>query len=95
MVTNVRSHGRADLRKTPRRSFQYKARIITDASAPPRVCAISDISENGARLVLQSEADLPEHFVLLLTKEGSARRKCRLVWRDGTAVGVEFTHVRP
>jgi len=90
VVVNDKFRGRAELRKKPRRQFQYTARILADAAAPPRPCAISDISDSGARIVLNSEADLPEQFVLLLTKEGRARRKCRVVWRSGTMVGVAF-----
>jgi hypothetical protein len=90
VVVTDKLRGRAELRKKPRRQFQYTARIIADAAAPPRPCAISDISDTGARIVLNSEADVPEQFVLLLTKEGRARRKCRVVWRSGAMVGVAF-----
>jgi hypothetical protein len=91
MAVTEKFRGRAELRKKPRRQFQYTARILADGATPPRPCAISDISDGGARLVLNSEADLPEQFVLLLTKEGRARRTCRVVWRSGSIVGVEFT----
>lgn len=94
MVVTEKIRGRAELRRKPRRQFQYTARIVADAAAPPRPCAISDISDSGARLVLNSDAALPEQFVLLLTKEGSARRKCRVVWRSGSIVGVEFMGVQ-
>ncbi len=89
MVTD-KFRGRAEMRRKPRRAFQYTARILADAAAPPRPCAISDISDSGARIILNSEADLPQQFVLLLTKEGRARRKCRVIWRTGSVVGVEF-----
>jgi hypothetical protein len=94
MVVTDKIRGRAELRKKPRRQFQYTARIVADPATPPRPCAISDISDGGARLVLNSEADLPEQFVLLLTKEGNARRKCRVVWRSGSIIGVEFMGVQ-
>jgi len=94
MVVTGKFRGRAELRKKPRRQFQYTARIVADAATPPRPCAISDISDSGARIVLNSQADLPEQFILLLTKEGRARRKCRVVWRSGSIVGVEFMGVQ-
>lgn len=50
---------------------------------------ITDISERGARLY--SEVDMPETFTLSMTGEGEhMRRECRVVWRLGGELGVEF-----
>jgi hypothetical protein len=81
---------RAELRRKPRRQFHYNASVLLDATSQPCRCSISDISETGARIVLESECELPERFILLLTSSGEARRHCRLVWRNGLAAGVEF-----
>lgn len=88
IVANYRNG--AELRKKPRRHFHYTAKIIVDDTAPPLPCAISDISELGARIVLEREVELPETFWLLLTANGQARRHCRTVWRTGLNLGVEF-----
>lgn len=86
---------RTELREKPRRQFHYDASILTSAKGPPRPCSISDISESGARIELEIEDDeLPHRFVLLLTKQGEARRDCRLIWRTGTTVGVKFADVQ-
>ena len=45
--------------------------------------------------MLEKECNLPERFILLLTRSGEARRHCRLVWRDGLAAGVEFPAPHP
>ena len=90
MVVVGNSRNRAELRKKPRRPFHYDAAIVTERPGRPLRCAIADISESGARLVLESECELPERFYLLLTRKGEARRRCRLVWREGLAVGVAF-----
>lgn len=82
---------RADLRRKPRRQFQCNAWIIVDQQVPSIKCTIADVSELGTRVVLQSEQDLPNHFILLFTENGSARRSCRLVWQTGLNVGIEFT----
>jgi PilZ domain len=87
VVGNYRN--RAELRKKPRRQFHYNASVLLDAKSL-QPCAIADISATGARLVLATECQLPERFILLLTPSGEARRHCRLVWRNGLAVGVEF-----
>lgn len=81
---------RAELRKKPRRSFHYNARLLIGGDLAPVTCSIADISEIGARLVLEYDSELPEEFILLLTPKGDPRRHCRLVWRDGLAIGVEF-----
>jgi PilZ domain len=79
-----------DLRKKPRRHFHYGARILAAKDAPPIACTIADISECGARLALEQDATLPDNFILLLSEIGGARRQCRLVWRNGLSLGVEF-----
>ena len=81
---------RPELRAKSRRQFHYNASVLIDGTSPPRPCAIADISETVARLVLAKECELPERFVLLLTRRGEARRLCRLVWRNGLSAGVEF-----
>lgn len=79
-----------ELRKKPRRQFHYQARILTSPDAKPSVCAIADISQSGARIVLAADEELPRRFLLLLSSRGGARRICHVVWREGLAVGVEF-----
>jgi PilZ domain len=85
---------RAELRKKPRRQFHYNAKILIDKTTPPIACSISDISESGARLSLENDRELPETFMLLLTANGGARRHCRVVWREGLMIGVEFPEHR-
>jgi hypothetical protein len=91
VVGNFRN--RAELRKKKRRHFHYNAKIVVDAKGTLLSCSIIDISEHGARLVLENDREPPEHFVLLLTASGDTRRHCRVVWRNGTTVGVAFTDV--
>lgn len=88
MTGNYRS--RAELRKKPRRHFHYSAKILAGAKEPPRSCTISDISHSGARLVLENDDKLPDRFILLLSRNGGTRRRCRLIWRTGQTIGVEF-----
>jgi CheY-like chemotaxis protein len=84
---------RRELRRRPRRQLQGTAWLLTDEHVPPTKCTIADLSELGACVVLQSGQHLPNHFTLLLTENGSARRNCRLIWRTGSRVGIEFTSV--
>jgi PilZ domain-containing protein len=88
VVGNYRN--RAELRKKTRRQFHYNAKILKDKDSPPFACAISDISDSGARLSLENDVELPDTFILLLTPNGDARRHCRVIWRDGLTLGVKF-----
>ena len=53
-------------------------------------CVVSDISDTGARIDVQDSTTIPDHFVLLLSSNGAARRFCRVVWRKPTQMGVKF-----
>ena len=79
-----------ELRKAPRRQFHYNACVLIQDKRQRYPCHIADISDSGARIVLESECELPEHFILLLSRRGDARRRCRLVWREGLILGVAF-----
>jgi hypothetical protein len=82
--------GSRELRRKKRRPFQFDARILIDDKKTLIPCALSDISDGGARIEFKEEpGDLPTTFRLLFTPKGP-RRECRLVWRDGLTIGVAF-----
>jgi CheY-like chemotaxis protein len=81
----------SELRRKARRQLQCTAWILLDKQIPPTKCTIADLSSLGTCVVLQSEQDLPNDFILLLTENGRAWFNCRLVWRTGLNVGIEFT----
>ena len=83
----------AERRKIKRRVINRVARFHTDDGSLPRSCMITDISDGGARLY--SETDMPQKFVLSVSGDGGeTRRDCRVVWRLGRELGVEFTGPR-
>ncbi len=90
MVMSGNYRNRTELRKKPRRQFHYAARIITDGKGPARACTISDVSHTGARIMLDNDDELPDRFLLMLTRNGGAIRRCRVIWRTGATIGVEF-----
>ncbi len=79
---------RSEKRKNPRKTLRYNARLSFPGSKA-RGCMGADISETGARLDIDAPYDLPENL-LLLTSDGKARRKCRVVWRSAHQIGVQF-----
>ena len=90
MANSGNNHNQTELRKKPRRQFHYLAKIVTGETEPQLNCTISDVSTSGARLVLENDDKLPDCFTLLLSRNGGARRQCRIIWRTGLTVGVEF-----
>ena len=58
-------------------------------------CLISDVSQTGARIDVGNPNDLPDEFMLFMTRNASMRRKCQVMWRDGTRIGVHFDRPRP
>jgi hypothetical protein len=76
-------------RKNPRRKINRVAHFHSEISPTPRSCMVTDISEGGARLYC--EIDMPPKFTLRISGEGvNERRECRVVWRLGGELGVEF-----
>jgi len=77
-------------RRSLRDQVQYSAWIEIGNGSLPRHCVVLDVSEEGARIMLASAATLPQEFSLVFTKYGRICRRCRMVWRSGVEVGVEY-----
>lgn len=75
-------------RQHQRHSINRVAKIQS-AGSLPRDCLIADISEGGGRLYAEGIV-VPDQFVLLLTGSRTVRRECRVVWRLGNEIGIEF-----
>jgi len=73
---------RSELRAKSRRHSITMPAFLIDATTSPRPCSISDISETGARIMLESECELPERFILLLTP--AAKRGAIAGWFGAT-----------
>ena len=57
-----------------------------------RTCILKDVSEAGARLIMQASIEgLPlKEFFLLLSSTGLAYRRCELAWINGEQIGANF-----
>jgi hypothetical protein len=55
------------------------------------LCMIRDISEGGARLTGGGVHQVPDRFVLSLSKDHKVSRWCRVVRRTDQELGVTFT----
>jgi len=54
-----------------------------------RECDLADISNSGAKIVVQSGQTIPKRFAMIITTHGDAK-VCELVWRNGRMAGAEF-----
>jgi PilZ domain-containing protein len=82
--------GRWDKRRKKRQPRHSPALISCGAQNPPIPCVLCDISPGGARLAPVRLHGLPDEFTLILNKDGSSRRVCRVVWRKRRHMGVQF-----
>jgi len=80
---------RGDERKGRRRPMR-RAALVLHANGQAAPCVIWDMSAGGARLAIAHPTDAPLQFTLVLTKDGSDRRNCEVVWIDARYVGVKF-----
>jgi hypothetical protein len=77
-------------RRSLRRSVSYPAFLDLGDNAPPRECVLCDASQEGALISVSDPPSLPEEFTLALSIDGSARRRCRIMWRTRDQIGVAF-----
>ena len=76
-------------RKDARRKVNRMAQFYTELGQLPRTCMVTNLSEAGARLY--SDSEMPPQFILAVSGDGvNMQRECRVVWRLGGELGVEF-----
>lgn len=75
-------------RRFLRRRLDYRGFVLFGTNVRP--CSVSDASEGGARIQIQNPKDVPDRFVLSLSKRGPPCRKCQVVWRTDVALGVTW-----
>lgn len=80
----------AEKRKNLRRTVTYPAFIDLGDGSPTRECTLCDASQEGAQLAVADPNSLPNEFILALSADGAARRRCRVMWRTEKQIGVEF-----
>jgi hypothetical protein len=83
-----------DKRRSARRDIRHVA-VVFRGDGTRISCTLSDISATGARLELEDPAELPDEFVLYLSSNGRARRRCKVVRRAPAHAGVMFVTVPP
>ena len=78
------------LRKEPRMRANRAGWIALKKGAQLQGCFVWDESDGGAKLTVDNPAELPDTFYLYFSTHFGSRRHCRVAWRSGNQVGVEF-----
>ena len=78
----------AENRKEKRKGLGHPARIFV-WEAPAIDCNVEDVSNGGAMLFVEDQSKVPTTFLLIFAS-GGFRRKCEVVWRSWTHIGVKF-----
>ncbi len=81
---------RRELRKAKRIQRRQAAWVVLDGGCTQLPCVLWDISDGGARIAAARASALPDVFGLFLSKDGKSRRFCRVAWRRGGYLGVQF-----
>jgi hypothetical protein len=72
----------------------YYCTALGDGSSH-RPWHLDEISECGARLRVDAPEQVPERFTLLLKGDVVKVRRCQVIWRSSSHIGVEFTQAEP
>lgn len=75
-------------RANPRQRTLKGARIVFNDKSSTLDCVVRNLSEGGARLKVASVVGIPDSFSLRF--EDGRSFECRVVWRRGEELGVEF-----
>jgi hypothetical protein len=76
--------------------FTVAGLVFIEGEIEPWWCTVRDVSQGGARLELDRaqpprvSEQLPDHIILYFCPD-RAEVPCRIAWRDGRHLGVQFT----
>ena len=76
-------------RRSERRLTLQTGKIVSSDEALSFDCAILDISDHGARLLVPLGASVPDAFTLFMDHD-KATHECKVTWREGPRIGVSF-----
>ena len=77
----------SEKRSAYRRRLLKTGCIITGDKAPTIQCTVRNAADTGAALQVSTSFGIPGNFDVII--EG-ARRRCRVLWRTDTMIGVSF-----
>jgi hypothetical protein len=85
-----RSLPKPKLKREVRRRRHQSAWIMFDGEATARECRVSDVSQNGAKIIVDVGTEIGTRFGLALVPNHPKRQRCEVVWRRGRTLGIRF-----
>lgn len=76
--------------REPRRRLNKPGWISAGGSFGVQRCTIENISAGGAQLLVANPRAVPSDFVLSFTQGERGGKRCHVVWRTGSTIGVRF-----
>ena len=76
--------------RPPRTRTYLKAKLVHGDGSYTVDCAIHDISDGGAKVILDKRQALPSEVYLIVVKQGMAY-KAKVVWQKFPARGLKFS----
>jgi PilZ domain len=76
--------------REPRRRLNKPGWISVGGGFAVQHCTIEDISERGAQLSSAEPKAIPKDFILSFSRGERRGKRCRVVWRAGSKLGVKF-----
>ena len=83
-----RSLSKPKLKREVRRRRQQWAWVTLDGKATMRECRVLDVSQYGAKIVIDVGDEIGTRFGLALVP--NRPRQCEIVWRRGRTPGIKF-----
>jgi hypothetical protein len=84
----------AERRPKPRKRVLLMGIVVYDNGAYSFDCTFRNLSETGARIVVGKNAQFPSDFHLINIRDRVAY-EAKVVWNNGTEVGVTFKKILP
>jgi hypothetical protein len=80
----------ANQRKSTRTALTSVAFLYSSDGWPLGECKLKDISKTGAQLIHEIKDELPDEFLLSMSRDGRVKRSCKVAWRKDDRLGVTF-----
>jgi hypothetical protein len=80
-------------RKHPRTEIDEPAYVSSGGSVMR--CVVRNISPEGAAIDVENPAFVPQRFRLVMAKDSSIVRECRVAWIKQNRIGLTFLDVAP
>ena len=77
-------------RRSLRQTMRLEAMIFDIDGSMVGPCTMMNVSVSGAKLILRAPTEVPDSFLLVLSRKGGVRRQCEVIWRSDASIGIRF-----